>query len=207
MERRVELIGEWKDGESIVALAESCYGGVSRKTIYKWIDRHAAEGDGWVTRSQPRAALQPAAVERGDHRHGSSQRTAALGMGTAQTGRQTGAGGGRGEGAGGRAPSRELLRSKGLSHPRRRRVRTPLYGPPIAAVGRRPKPNLVRRFQSDGSAHRRRHALRSVNDHRCAQPLSAVLPDRGENRTPCMWRRCLIRRFANMDCPPRFRHR
>ena len=42
MERRVELIREWKDGESIVALAESY--GVSRKTIYKWIDRQAAEG-------------------------------------------------------------------------------------------------------------------------------------------------------------------
>jgi len=42
MERRVELIREWNDGESIVALADSY--GVSRKTIYKWIERHAAEG-------------------------------------------------------------------------------------------------------------------------------------------------------------------
>ena len=42
MERRVELIREYHDGESIVSRAESY--GVSRKTIYKWIDRHAAEG-------------------------------------------------------------------------------------------------------------------------------------------------------------------
>jgi putative transposase len=42
MERRVELIREYHDGESIVSLAESY--GVSRKTIYKWIDRRAAEG-------------------------------------------------------------------------------------------------------------------------------------------------------------------
>ena len=42
MEQRVELIRQWKDGESIVCLADSY--GVSRKTIYKWIGRYATEG-------------------------------------------------------------------------------------------------------------------------------------------------------------------
>ena len=42
MERRVELIREWKQGESITALAEAY--GVARKTVYKWIERHASEG-------------------------------------------------------------------------------------------------------------------------------------------------------------------
>jgi transposase len=42
MDLRVELIQEWKDGESIAALAEVYE--VSRKTIYKWIERHAREG-------------------------------------------------------------------------------------------------------------------------------------------------------------------
>src|SRR5450756_2156381 len=42
MELRVELIREWKEGESITALAEAY--GVSRKTVYKWTDRHAMEG-------------------------------------------------------------------------------------------------------------------------------------------------------------------
>ena len=42
MEQRMELILRHDDGESIVALAESF--GVTRKTIYKWMDRYATEG-------------------------------------------------------------------------------------------------------------------------------------------------------------------
>src|ERR1700720_3080913 len=42
MELRVELIRQWKEGESIAALAEMY--GVARKTVYKWIDRHSEEG-------------------------------------------------------------------------------------------------------------------------------------------------------------------
>src|SRR5256885_7702531 len=42
MDQRVELLREWNEGESIAALAELY--GVSRKTIYKWIGRHAEEG-------------------------------------------------------------------------------------------------------------------------------------------------------------------
>jgi putative transposase len=42
LDQRVQLIQEYNDGESIVALAEIY--GVARKTIYKWIDRHEIEG-------------------------------------------------------------------------------------------------------------------------------------------------------------------
>jgi len=46
MELRAELIREWKEGESVTALAEAY--GVSRKTIYKWLGRHESEGTaGW----------------------------------------------------------------------------------------------------------------------------------------------------------------
>src|SRR5580704_16726394 len=42
MDLRVRLIQEYNEGESIQALAESY--GVARKTIYKWLARHDAEG-------------------------------------------------------------------------------------------------------------------------------------------------------------------
>jgi putative transposase len=42
MDLRVQLIQEYDEGESISALAEVY--GVSRKTIYKWLVRHDAEG-------------------------------------------------------------------------------------------------------------------------------------------------------------------
>lgn len=131
MERRVELIGEWKDGESIVALAESY--GVSRKTIYKWIDRHAAEGTaGLQDRSRaPRSSPQQlseetiARVIAARQRWGWGPRKLVVKLAQAAGEEKVPAA----------STIAELLRSKGLSHPRRRRVRTPLYGPPIAAVG------------------------------------------------------------------------
>ena len=42
MDLRVRLIQEYNEGESITALAEQY--GVSRKTIYKWLDRHETGG-------------------------------------------------------------------------------------------------------------------------------------------------------------------
>ena len=42
MDLRVRLIQEYNEGESIQALAEIY--GVARKTIYKWLARHEAEG-------------------------------------------------------------------------------------------------------------------------------------------------------------------
>lgn len=130
MERRVELIREWNDGESIVSLAESY--GVSRKTIYKWIDRHAGEGmAGLQDRSRaPRTSPQRlseetiARVIEARQRWGWGPRKLVVKLAQAE--------------AGGKVPAAstiaELLRSKGLSHARKRRVRTPLYTEPIAAA-------------------------------------------------------------------------
>src|SRR5580704_5777410 len=42
MDLRVQLIEEYEEGESIAALADLY--GVARKTVYKWLARHAAEG-------------------------------------------------------------------------------------------------------------------------------------------------------------------
>lgn len=42
MDLRVRLIHEYGDGESVTALADIY--GVSRKTIYKWLERHQSEG-------------------------------------------------------------------------------------------------------------------------------------------------------------------
>jgi putative transposase len=130
MERRVELIREWNDGESIVSLAESYR--VSRKTIYKWIDRHAAEGTaGLEDRSRaPHSSPQRlseetiARVIAARQRWGWGPRKLIVKLAQAMPD--------------GKVPAAstiaELLRSKGLSHPRRRRVRTPLYAEPIVAA-------------------------------------------------------------------------
>jgi putative transposase len=42
MDLRVQVIREYNEGESISALGDIY--GVSRKTIYKWIERHQVEG-------------------------------------------------------------------------------------------------------------------------------------------------------------------
>jgi putative transposase len=129
MQQRIELIREWNDGESIVSLAESY--GVSRKTIYKWIDRHAAAGAAGLE-DRSRAPLRSpqkmteetiARIIAARQRWGWGPRKLLVKMEEAS-------------GVKGPAASTiaELLRSKGLSRRPRRRVRTPLYGPPIAAV-------------------------------------------------------------------------
>ena len=42
MDLRVQLIRDYDEGESIAALAEMY--GVARRTVYKWLARHEAEG-------------------------------------------------------------------------------------------------------------------------------------------------------------------
>src|ERR1700685_3079581 len=130
MERRVELIREWNGGESIASLA-GIYG-VARKTIYKWIDRHSAEGTaGLQDRSRPpqsRPQQLPAEtiahVIEARQRWGWGPRKLLVKLAEAWPEMKL------------PAPSTisELLRSKGLSHARKRRVRTPPYGQPFAAV-------------------------------------------------------------------------
>jgi putative transposase len=128
MEQRVELIRLHDDGESIVSLADSY--GVSRKTIYKWIDRHAAEGTaGLEDRSRaPHRSPQQLSEEtiariiEARQRWGWGPRKLIVKLVQAAPDQKTPAA----------STIAELLRSKGLSQARRRRVRTPLYAEPIA---------------------------------------------------------------------------
>jgi transposase InsO family protein len=129
MEQRIELIREWSQGVSITALAEIYE--VSRKTIYKWIERHASEG---VSGLEDRSRAP----------HSSPQRLSAETVARIIEARQRWGWGSRklivklAEEWGQKAPAAstvaELLRVKGLSHTRKRRVRTPLYDQPVAAV-------------------------------------------------------------------------
>jgi putative transposase len=130
MDQRVELIREWKQGESITALAELY--GVSRKTIYKWIDRHAEEGTaGMEDRSRaPRhspQALSEAMIARileARQRWGWGPRKLLVKLAAARPEETLPAA----------STIAELLRRKGLSHARPRRLRTPPYAQPFAEV-------------------------------------------------------------------------
>jgi transposase InsO family protein len=130
MEQRIELIREWKGGESIAALAEMYR--VSRKTVYKWIERDANEGTmGLADRSRaPHTSpqrLSEAMIVRiieARQRWGWGPRKLLVKLAAAMPNE--------------RLPSAstvaELLHSKGLSHARKRRPRTPLYEQPFADV-------------------------------------------------------------------------
>jgi len=130
MERRVELIREFAGGESIASLA-GIYG-VARKTIYKWIARQAAEGvAGLQDRSRaPHSRPQQLTAETIAHvietrqRWGWGPRKLLVKLAEAWPEMKLPAA----------STIAELLRSKGLSHARKRRVRTPPYGQPFAAV-------------------------------------------------------------------------
>src|SRR5271169_1199585 len=130
MERRVELIREFTDGESIASLAEMY--GVARKTIYKWIARHGAEGVAGLqdrsraphTRPQQLTAETIAHVIETRQRWGWGPRKLLVKLAEAWPEMKLPAA----------STIAELLRSKGLSHARKRRLRTPPYGQPFAAV-------------------------------------------------------------------------
>jgi len=87
-ELRAELIREWKEGESVTALAEAY--GVSRKTIYKWLGRHESEGTaGLADRSRaPHNSPLKVSAEMIAH----IIETRSTGAGPAQTARQNGRG-------------------------------------------------------------------------------------------------------------------
>jgi putative transposase len=130
MERRVELIREFAGGESIASLA-GIYG-VARKTIYKWIARHAAEGVAGLqdrsraphSRPQQLTAETIARVIETRHHWGWGPRKLLVKLAEAWPEMKLPAA----------STIAELLRSKGLSHARKRRVRTPPYPQPFAAV-------------------------------------------------------------------------
>lgn len=62
MEQRYRCIADWEEGETVAELARR--EGVSRKTVYKWIDRHETGGmEGLVERSR-RPLTQPGRTGR-----------------------------------------------------------------------------------------------------------------------------------------------
>ena len=130
MELRVELIHDWQEGESITALAEAY--GVARKTVYKWLERHKQEGTaGLEDRSRaPHTSPQKLSAEMIAHlidarqRWGWGPRKLLVKVAQAWPGEKLPAA----------STVAELLRSKGLSHARKRRLRTPPYPQAFASV-------------------------------------------------------------------------
>ncbi len=130
MEQRIELIRLRNEGESIISLAESY--GVMRKTIYKWLDRYAAEGAvGLADRSRaPHRSPQQLSEEmiakiiQARQRWGWGPRKLLVKLAQAAPGEKLPAA----------STIAELLRTKGLSHAPKRRLRTPPYPQPFAAV-------------------------------------------------------------------------
>lgn len=130
MDLRVQLIQDYQEGESIAALA-GIYG-IARKTVYKWLGRHEAEGvAGLADRSRvPHHAPGRVTDEVVAHIIEARQRwrwgprklrvkLAAAHPAIAWPAAST---------------IGEVLKRAGLTHPRKLRVRTPPYAQPFASV-------------------------------------------------------------------------
>lgn len=136
MEQRVEVLREWREGESITALAEIY--GVARKTIYKWIERYELEGTaGLADRSRaPHASPQRlsdemvASIIAARQRWGWGPRKLLVKLATEWPGQKLPAA----------STVAEVLRAKGLSETQKRRVRTPPSAPPFATID---QPNRI----------------------------------------------------------------
>jgi len=172
MELRAELIREWKEGESVTALAEAY--GVSRKTIYKWLGRHESEGTaGWqIAAARPITAAEVSA-EMIAHIIETRQHWA----GPAQTARQNGRGLAGGKDPIGQHGGRGIARQRPESCAQAPATDATLRGAICGCCAM--QPNLVRGLQRL-VPHEGWNALRSADHHRCVQPFSVVLPDRGQ---------------------------
>jgi len=130
MDLRVQLIREHKEGESIAALARIY--GISRKTIYKWIDRHETKGVlGLSDRSRTplhcpsRVSEEMVAdIIAARHRWGWGPRKLRVKLAEADPATEWPA----------ESTIGEVLKRAGLTHRRKPRVRTPPYRRPFASV-------------------------------------------------------------------------
>ena len=131
MDLRVQLIQEYQRGREHFGAGRDY--GVARKTIYKWLARHEAEGvAGLADRSRVPQHF-PGSAQRGDGR-ADRRRAPSLALGAAEAAGEAGR-----RRSGNRVARRkstigEVLKRAGLTHPRKPRVRTPPYGPPFASV-------------------------------------------------------------------------
>jgi transposase InsO family protein len=130
MDQRVQMIQDYEAGESVSALSETY--GIARKTVYKWLARHAGEGvAGLADRS--RAPLHYpsrlseetiAAIVAARHRWKWGPRKLRVKLSAAEPNIVWPA----------ESTIGEVLKRAGLTHRRRPRVRTPPYAQPFAAV-------------------------------------------------------------------------
>jgi putative transposase len=130
MDLRVQLIEDYNEGESIAALGEIY--SVSRKTIYKWLERHAAEGVAGLADRSRTPLHFPGKVPQEIEAHILAARQrwhwgprklrvklVAAHPKIAWPAEST---------------IGEVLKRAGLTHTRKPRVRTPPYAQPFAAV-------------------------------------------------------------------------
>jgi putative transposase len=130
MDLRVQLIQDYEEGESISALAEIY--GVARKTIYKWLERHAAAGvAGLAERSRapqhsPHELSEDVIAEiiAARQRWNWGPRKLRVKLAAAQPKITWPA----------ESTIGEVLKRAGLTHRRKPRVRTPPYGQPFASI-------------------------------------------------------------------------
>lgn len=130
MDLRVQLMQDYEEGESIAALA-GIYG-VARKTVYKWIARHETEGvAGLADRSRaPQhcpGKLSEEVIEgiiAARQRWSWGPRKLRVKLATAHPHMVWPA----------ESTIGEVLKRAGLTHRRKPRARTPLYGQPFASV-------------------------------------------------------------------------
>jgi len=130
MDLRVQLIQDYEDGESISALAEVY--GVSRKTIYKWLARHQAEGvAGLADRSRrphdsphrlPDDVIAQIVAARQRWRWGPRKLRVKLAAAHPHMACPA------------ESTIGEVLKRAGLTHRRKLRVRTPAYAQPFASI-------------------------------------------------------------------------
>lgn len=130
MDLRVQLIQDYQEGESIQALAEIYQ--VSRKTVYKWLDRHRAEGVAGLA-DRPRAPQHVpgrvsqdviARIVEARRRWHWGPRKLRVKLAAAHPHIAWPA----------ESTIGEVLKRAGLTHPRKPRVRTPPYRQPFASV-------------------------------------------------------------------------
>ena len=130
MDLRVRLVQDYNEGESIQALAEIY--GVARKTIYKWLARHEAEGAaGLADRSRVPLHFPGRVTEEviahilaARHRWRWGPRKLRVKLAAAYPSIAWPA----------ESTIGEVLKRAGLTHRRKPRVRTPPYGRPFASV-------------------------------------------------------------------------
>jgi transposase InsO family protein len=130
MDQRVRLIEDYENGESIVALSELY--GIARKTVYKWLQRHASGGVAELA-DRSRAPLNCpgkvssemiAAIIAARHRWKWGPRKLRVKLSQAQPQIVWPA----------ESTIGEILKRAGLTQRRKPRLRTPPYGQPFAAV-------------------------------------------------------------------------